>query len=106
MNLYIGNLALETTEDELRRKFAGFGDAQSVKIMNDIYIGSGQPRGYAYVERTSKTDGTTAIAKLEGKKIGNRSINVVEALALSERVKTTHTYISRDHRTRKTKERV
>ncbi len=50
MNIYVGNLSLETTEDELRREFTEFGAVISVTIMNDKYIGSGQPRGYGYVE--------------------------------------------------------
>jgi len=46
MNIYMGNLSLETTEDELRKEFTEFGGVLSVTIMNDKYIGSGQPRGY------------------------------------------------------------
>jgi len=46
MNIYVGNLSLETTEDELRKEFTEFGEVISVTIMNDKYIGSGQPRGY------------------------------------------------------------
>ena len=84
MNIYVGNLSLETTEDELRREFTEFGEVISVTIMNDKYIGSGQPRGYGYVEMASKSEGVTAIANLEGKKLRNRVVNVVEALPLSD----------------------
>ncbi|MFC1915076.1 RNA recognition motif domain-containing protein [Chloroflexota bacterium] len=85
MNIYVGNLSLETTEDELRKEFTEFGEVISVTIMNDKYIGSGQPRGYGYVQMTSKSEGTTAIANLEGKKLRNRVVNVVEALPLSDK---------------------
>lgn len=85
MNIYVGNLSLETTEDELRREFTEFGEVISVTIMDDKYIGSGQPRGYGYVEMTSKSEGATAIANLEGKKLRNRIVNVVEALPLSDK---------------------
>lgn len=85
MNIYVGNLALEMTEDELRKEFAEFGEVISVTIMNDKYIGSGQPRGYGYVEMALKSEGATAIANLEGKKLRNRVINVVEALPLSDK---------------------
>ncbi|MGB2813827.1 MAG: hypothetical protein WBC50_04855 [Dehalococcoidales bacterium] len=85
MNIYVGNLSLETTEDELRKEFTEFGDVISVTIMNDNYIGSGQPRGYGYVEMASKSEGTTAIANIEGKKLRNRIVNVVEALPLSDK---------------------
>ena len=85
MNIYVGNLSLETTEDELRNEFTEFGEVISVTIMNDKYIGSGQPRGYGYVEMASKSEGMTAIANLEGKKLRNRIVNVVEALPLSNK---------------------
>ena len=85
MNIYVGNLSLETTEDELRKEFIEFGEVISVTIMNDKYIGSGQPRGYGFVEMASKSEGATAIANLEGKKLRNRVVNVVEALPLSDK---------------------
>jgi len=85
MNIYVGNLSLEMTEDELRKEFTEFGEVISVTIMNDKYIGSGQTRGYGYVEMASKSEGTTAIANLEGKKLRNRVVNVVEALPLSNK---------------------
>ena len=83
MNIYVGNLPLEMTEDELRREFTAFGQVISVNIMNDKYIGSGQPRGYGFVEMTSKSEGLTAITNLTGKKLRDRVIVVVEALSLS-----------------------
>lgn len=85
MNIYMDNLSLEMTEDELRKEFAEFGEVISVTIMNDKYIGSGQPRGYGYVEMASKSEGATAIANLEGKKLRDQVINVVEALPLSDK---------------------
>jgi len=85
MNIYVGNLSLETTEEELRREFRAFGEVLSVTIMNDKYIGSGQSKGYGYVEMASKSEGATAIANLEGKKLRNRVVNVVEALPLSNK---------------------
>jgi RNA recognition motif-containing protein len=84
MNIYVGNLSLETTEDELRQEFTAFGYVISVTIMNDKYIGSGQPRGYGYVKMASKSEGVTAIANLEGKTLRNRVVNIVEALPLSD----------------------
>jgi RNA recognition motif-containing protein len=85
VNIYVGNLSLEITEDELRKEFTEFGEVISVTIMNDKYIGSGQPRGYGYVEMASKSEGATAIANLEGKKLRNWVVNVVEALPLSNK---------------------
>ena len=85
MNIYVGNLSLEVTEEELRQEFIAFGEVISVTIMDDKYIGSGQPRGYGYVEMASKSEGTTAIANLEGKKLKHMTINVVAALPLSDK---------------------
>ncbi len=105
MNIYVGNLSLETTEDELRKEFAEFGEVISVIIMNDKYIGSGQPRGYGYVEMASKSEGITAIASLEGKKLRNRIVNVVEALPLSDKRETTISDIRSNNRPNKRRER-
>jgi RNA recognition motif-containing protein len=85
MNIYIGNLSLETTEDEIRQTFTPFGEVTSVTIMNDKYIGSGQTNGYGFVEMTSKSAGMTAITELAGKIVRGRLINVVEALPLSQK---------------------
>ncbi len=83
MNIYVGNLSLEVTEEELRREFMAFGEVISVIIMNDKYIGSGQPRGYAYIEMPSKSEGATAITALNQKALRHMMINVIEALPLS-----------------------
>ncbi len=85
MNIYVGNLAFEVTEDELRQAFTVYGEVKSVTIMNDKYIGSGQPRGYGYVEMSLRAAGTAAIAKLSGTKIKDRALEVVEALPLSDK---------------------
>ena len=104
MNIYVGNLSLETTEDELRKEFTEFGEVISVTIMNDKYIGSSQPRGYGYVEMASKSEGAAAIANLEGKKLRNLVINVVKALPLSDKGRTVSLNI-RSSRPNKKRER-
>ena len=88
MNIYVGNLSLEVTEEELRREFTAFGEVLSVTIMNDKYIGSGQPKGYGFVEMASKSEGEAAITSLNGKILRDRVIDVVEALPLSEKSDT------------------
>ena len=84
MNIYVGNLPLEMTEGELRREFDAFGQVKSVTVLNDKYIGSGQLRGYGFVEMASKSEGITAVTGLKGKIIGGRVIEVIEALPLFE----------------------
>lgn len=85
MNIFVGNLSLDVTEEELRREFMAFGEVISVVILNDKYFGSGQPRGYGFVEMASKPEGEAAIASLKGKRLRGRVIDVVAALPLSDR---------------------
>lgn len=105
MNIYVGNLSLETTEDELRREFVSFGQVASVTIFNDKYIGSGQARGYGFVEMTQKSEGATAIANLQGKILRNRVVDVVEALPLSDKRGTASLSISSQIRINKSRQR-
>jgi len=105
MNIYVGNLSLEMTKDELRKEFTEFGEVISVTIMDDKYIGSGQPRSYGYVEMASKSEGTTAINNLEGKKLRNRVINVVEALPLSNKNVAVFSNIKNNNRSNSRRER-
>ena len=84
MNIYVGNLSLEVTEGELRQEFMAFGEVISVIIMNDKYIGSGQLRGYGFIEMASKAEGEAAIAYFNEKTLKHMTINVVEALPLSD----------------------
>ena len=85
MNIYVGNLSLDVTEDELRQVFTPFGQVISISIMNDKYIGSGQSRGYAFVEMLSQSEGKAAITALSGKTLERMTINVIEALPLSDK---------------------
>ena len=85
MNIYVGNLPFEMTEDELRQVFIAFGNVESVSIMNDKYIGSGQPRGYGFVEMASKSEGEATVTALNGRTLKHRTSDVVEALPLSDK---------------------
>lgn len=85
MNIYVGNLSLDVTDEELRREFMAFGEVISVIIMNDRYIDSGQSRAYGFVEMSSKSEGEAAIVGLNGKTLKNRVIDVIGALPLSDR---------------------
>jgi len=83
MNIYVGNLSLEVTEEELRREFMAFGEVTSVTIMSNKYIGSGQSSGYGFVEMPSVSEGQAAITALNGKILSYRTIDVIQALPLS-----------------------
>ena len=77
MNIYVGNLSREATEDELRELFTPFGQVATVSIIKDRY--TGQSRGFAFVEMASKAEAQAAIAGLRGKTLKDRTIDVSEA---------------------------
>ena len=83
MNIFVGNLSLEVTEDELRQKFLIFGKVTSVVLMNDGSIGSGQGRGCGYVEMPSPQEGESAIEHLQGKLIRGRQMDIIKALPVT-----------------------
>ena len=74
MNIYVGNLSYEVTEEELRNEFAAFGEVASVNIIKDKY--SGQSKGFAFVEMPLLSAGQAAITGLNGKMLQNRQIAV------------------------------
>lgn len=77
MNIYVGNLSHEVTEDELRQEFAAFGEIQSVSIITDKH--SGRSKGFAFVEMKSATEAEAAIAGLKGKILKERELDINEA---------------------------
>jgi RNA recognition motif-containing protein len=83
MNIFVGNLSLEVTEDDLRQEFLIFGVVTSVILMNDQGIGSGQRRGCGYVEMPSVREGESAIEQLQGKSVKGRHLDVIKALPVT-----------------------
>ena len=77
MNIYIGNLSFDTTEDQLHQAFEGFGEVSTVKIITDR--DSGQPRGFAFVEMSAKSEAIAALSGLNGQELNGRSLKVNEA---------------------------
>ena len=84
MTIYVGNLSLEVTEEELRQHFSAFGEVESVIIANDKYIGSGQSKGYGFVEMLSQSEAQAAIKTLNGQMLRKKTIDVIQALPLSK----------------------
>lgn len=77
MDIFVGNLSRELTQEELRHEFEAFGEVASVRIMVDKF--SGQPKGFAFVEMPSRAEGEAAIAGLKGKTLKDRLLDVSEA---------------------------
>jgi RNA recognition motif-containing protein len=84
MNIYIGNLSLNITEDDLRQEFVSFGKVTSVTLMDDLDIGSGQGRRCCYVEMPSIKEGESAIEQLQGKLLKGRLMDVIKALPVTK----------------------
>jgi len=82
MKIYVGNLSYDVTEEELRQEFNAFGEVESVSIITDKY--SGRPKGFAFVEMPTVSEGQTAIAELNGKVLKERTMNVNEARPRSD----------------------
>jgi len=77
MNIYVGNLAREAVESDLRDAFQAFGEVSSAAIIKDKF--TGDSRGFGFVEMPNKAEAEKAISSLNGKSIKGRSITVNEA---------------------------
>jgi len=77
MKLYVGNLAFETTSNELQTLFAQAGTVESVSLIEDRE--TGRSRGFGFVEMQTKEEGAAAIQKFNGQEVGGRSLKVNEA---------------------------
>jgi len=82
MNIYVGNLSRQVTEEDLREAFEAFGQVATVTIIKDKF--SGESRGFGFVEMPAKDEGQSAITGLNGKELKGRTLNVNEARPRSE----------------------
>ena len=82
MNIYIGNLSFEVTEDDLRSAFEDFGSVDSVKIITDKY--TGRSKGFAFVEMTDNDEAKAAISDMNDKEFMGRNLKVNEARPRTE----------------------
>ena len=77
MNIYVGNLSYDLSEEDLRRAFEAFGQVSSATIVKDKY--SGRSKGFGFVEMPSAEEARSAIGQLNGKELKGRTLNVNEA---------------------------
>ena len=82
MNIYIGNLSYEVTEEDLKEAFEVFGEVETAKVIKDNY--SGRSKGFGFVEMSDKAKAESAIEGLNGKELKGRTLNVNEARPRSE----------------------
>ncbi|MDZ4699694.1 MAG: RNA-binding protein [Rhodothermales bacterium] len=83
MNIYVGNLPAQTTEDELREAFEAYGQVESVKIIKDRF--TYESRGFAFVEIPSKSEALEAIENLNQSEFNGQTLVVNEARPKTER---------------------
>jgi RNA recognition motif-containing protein len=83
MNIFVGNLAWTTTEDELAQLFEPFGTVEQARIATDRE--TGRSRGFGFVEMPDATEAQAAIDELHGTSIGGRPLTVNEARPREER---------------------
>ena len=83
MNIYVGNLSFDVSEENLRQAFEAFGQVSSASIVKDKY--SGQPRGFGFVEMPDHAEAQAAIQNLNGKELLGRPMNVNEARPRTDR---------------------
>lgn len=77
MDIYVGNLSYQFTDDELRTMFEEYGEVTSAKIVKDRF--SGQSKGFGFVEMTVQADAENAIKKLDGFALKGRNLKVNQA---------------------------
>jgi len=98
-NIFVGNLDITLTEQQLRDLFAGYGVVETVTLVMDR--DTGEPRRMAFVEMTQAAEAQAAIAALDGKILNGRPIRVNEARPKLHH-ESEHASDNRDHRRHRT----
>ena len=83
MNIFVGNLSRDVTEEDLRGAFGEYGQVEKVNILKDKF--SGGPRGFGFVEMPSKAEAEAAITGLNRADLKGRALTVNEARPKTER---------------------
>ena len=83
MNIYVGNLSYEATEENLKETFEGFGHVESAKVITDMY--TGRSRGFGFVEMSSPEEAEAAQKALNGFEFQGRPLKVDEARPMKKR---------------------
>ena len=82
MNIFVGNLAQQISDEELEKQFKEFGEIRSIKIIRDMF--TQESKGFGFVEMKDKSAGEKAIKELNAKDIGGKKIVVNEARPKSD----------------------
>ena len=77
MNIFVGNLSFNSTDEDVRQLFEAYGAVDTVKMITDR--DTGRARGFGFVEMSNSREAQSAIQGLQGKDLGGRALNVSEA---------------------------
>src|SRR5204862_4823959 len=77
MNIYVGNLSYEATQDDVRQAFEAHGEVSTVSIIMDRM--TGRSRGFGFVEMPDQSKGQAAISALNLQEVKGRAMTVNEA---------------------------
>ena len=83
MNIYVGNLSYDTTDEQLSELFGAFGQVERASIIIDR--ATGRSRGFAFVDMPDDQEAQTAINDLNGKDCNGRALTVNQAKPRSPR---------------------
>lgn len=83
MNIYVGNLSRDVTDDDLRAAFENHGVVESAKVIRDKF--SGESRGFGFVEMPSKEEAKAAMTALDSSDLKGKNISVNEARPKTDR---------------------
>jgi RNA recognition motif-containing protein len=83
MNIYVGNLASDVTEEDLTTLFSEFGQVKEAKVIKDMF--SQESRGFGFVEMPATAEAQKAIEELNTKELKGKAITVNEARPRRER---------------------
>jgi RNA recognition motif-containing protein len=82
MNIFVGNLAKEVTDEDLQALFAEYGTVRSVKIIKDMF--SGESRGFGFIEMPAQAEAQKAMTELNTRELKGKKITVNEARERSD----------------------
>ena len=83
MNIYVGNLTEDVTDEDLQAAFTEFGQIESARVIKDRF--SGRSRGFGFIEMPSNSEAQAAIDGMNGKELKGRAIIVNEARPREDR---------------------
>ena len=77
MNIFVGNLSKDVSDDDLQGLFSEFGQIKSVKVIRDMF--SGESKGFGFVEMPGQSEAQKAMTELNTKEVKGKKLVVNEA---------------------------